>query len=392
MIGPRLRQARLAAGLTQDVLANLVEPPISKQALSKYERGRSQPSTRVLLGLARALGTKASRLLVEPSVQVQWGGWRKHAALKKSASDRITARAEQRLESEMELRSLFRVGIDHDFPKGFVVRGFEDAETAAEYVRRSWSIGNDPINSVIETIEDRGGVVLAWEEDGRFDGLSGWADGETPVIVVNATRSTDRIRFDAAHEVGHLMMHIDGPEAESESYAHRFAAAFLVPRAQALHELGERRRSLSIPELGLLKQRWGLSMQGWIRRAFDLDVINRSHYRSLNIEFRTRGWYREEPYSYDAVEEPLLMRRLVWRALTERVITRDDASTISPGYDEEPEARLEKADLSLRDLARQPIALRHEVIRQHPPFESQAELEDWERVEVEDLYNEEGQN
>ena len=39
MLGTRLRQARLAAGLSLEGLAAKLEHPISKQALSKYEKG-----------------------------------------------------------------------------------------------------------------------------------------------------------------------------------------------------------------------------------------------------------------------------------------------------------------------------------------------------------------
>ena len=86
-----------------------------------------------------------------------------------------------------------------------------------------------------------------------------------------------------------------GDERRDEQFAHRFAASFLVPAEAARRELGAHRRDLSIDELGLLKQRWGLSMQGWIRRASDLGIISTDLYRTLNIQFRSRGWNRKEP-------------------------------------------------------------------------------------------------
>ncbi|PXF55416.1 MAG: hypothetical protein C4B58_15095 [Deltaproteobacteria bacterium] len=64
---------------------------------------------------------------------------------------------------------------------------------------------------------------------------------------------------------------------EQESLANRFAAAFIVPPAVARQELGEHRRSLSFQELGILKRKHGLSMQAWMRRAFDLGIINEGH-------------------------------------------------------------------------------------------------------------------
>jgi len=56
MIGKRLKEARLVAGLTQDqVVQRLVDRgfSLSKSALSKYERGAGTPSAQVLLQLSR---------------------------------------------------------------------------------------------------------------------------------------------------------------------------------------------------------------------------------------------------------------------------------------------------------------------------------------------------
>ena len=77
--------------------------------------------------------------------------------------------------------------------------------------------------------------------------------------------------------------------------AHRFAAALLVPADAARQELGEKRRHLAFTELGVLKEKYGLSMQAWIRRAKDLEIISESVYKSLCIQFSSKGWRKREP-------------------------------------------------------------------------------------------------
>ena len=42
----------------------------------------------------------------------------------------------------------------------------------------------------------------------RLDGLSQWID-DHPIMLVNASPPTDRIRWTLAHELGHLVMHSD---------------------------------------------------------------------------------------------------------------------------------------------------------------------------------------
>ncbi len=45
-------------------------------------------------------------------------------------------------------------------------------------------------------------------------------------------KAWSRTRFDAAHELGHLVMHVDANPGsiDLESEANRFAAAFLLPK------------------------------------------------------------------------------------------------------------------------------------------------------------------
>ena len=101
----------------------------------------------------------------------------------------------------------------------------------------------------------------------------------------------DRCRYNVAHELGHILT--DCPrlsEKEQEGLAHRFAAALLVPARVAKQELGREAKALSFAELGVLKQKYGLSMQAWARRAEDLEIISESVYTSLCIEFSSKGW------------------------------------------------------------------------------------------------------
>jgi Zn-dependent peptidase ImmA (M78 family)/transcriptional regulator with XRE-family HTH domain len=374
----RLRQARLAAGLSLDQLARRLRRPLTKQALSKFEAGKAKPAMTTLADLSEALGVGGAWLMSQPDVRVSWIGYRKHSTLRKGKQDSITAVATKRIEGELRLRALFGAGITCAVPTGIEAESLQAAEDAANHVRIAWGIGDGPISGLVETLEERGAVVLAWPETEKFDGLAGWANEATPIMVVNSIRPPDRVRFDAAHELGHLVIDCTAPEADQEALAHRFAAALLVPRSAAIQELGEHRRDLSLPELGLLKQRWGLSMQAWARRAYDCGIIGQTAYRDINIKFRMKGWHRQEPYDYEGVEEPLLFRRLLWRALEEGIVSRHEARELLPGYDMAPEARLGDAEASLSELARLGSEQRAEAVRRRPPEIDLTELAEWE--------------
>ena len=68
LIGRRLRQLRLARNLSMEALAAEMGGIVTKQAISKYENDRAQPSPTVLTKLASVLGVKATFLFHEPTI------------------------------------------------------------------------------------------------------------------------------------------------------------------------------------------------------------------------------------------------------------------------------------------------------------------------------------
>ena len=81
----------------------------------------------------------------------------------------------------------------------------------------------------------------------------------------------------------------------------------------------------------LLKHKYGMSMQAWLRRAKDLGIISFSWYKNTFVTFRKRGWHRIEPGKQVASEEPIRFRQLVLRAMAEGVISRERAEELCPG-------------------------------------------------------------
>jgi Zn-dependent peptidase ImmA (M78 family) len=245
------------------------------------------------------------------------------------------------------------------------VRKPEDAETAAASLRAHWQLGDQPIESVTTAIEDGGGIVVESSgDDDLFDGLSGWANQTIPVVVVSTAVSDDRRRFSLAHELGHLFMDTgDVDEKAEEKLAHRFAASFLVTASTARRELGSKRRHLDFRELAMLKRKHGLSMQAWIFRAADLDIIEQSHARTLFADMSARGWRREEPVEFRGQERPQKLRQLTIRALAEGLLSQHQAERILPGVtrdvDEEP-----VGPLDARSLLRMPKGERDRLMQQ----------------------------
>lgn len=337
MIGKRIRLARQLAGLTQDGVASALSQAgvsATKAAISNYETGKREPSARVLLALAGLFGIRTDYFFNEPSVTIEWLSYRKRSILPKREQEALQGYARDVAELDVEIRQLLYPNQAPRFPEPINVLDIEAAEEAARNLRETWNLDPlSPIQNLTEIAERHGVLIINWgRHTDHFDGLAGWCNGDVPVVVIKTVGETDRRRFSLAHELGHLVMKTDG---DDEKLAHRFAAALLVPADVARQELGEKRKSISLAELGALKRRYGLSIQGWIYRAKDLEIITAELARRLWREVSWRGWKRAEPERYDfvAAEEPIHHEQMILRALKMQMVTPDQVTQVYPDFD-----------------------------------------------------------
>jgi Zn-dependent peptidase ImmA (M78 family) len=125
------------------------------------------------------------------------------------------------------------------------------------------------------------------------DAFAFW-HGPAPFVVLNTTKSGERGRFDAAHELGHLVLHREdrmpqGPQAEQE--ADSFASAFLMPRASVLAQVP---RMPSVDQVIEAKTRWRVSAMALAHRLHEVGLSSDWHYRQLCVELSKRGYRRTE--------------------------------------------------------------------------------------------------
>jgi Zn-dependent peptidase ImmA (M78 family)/DNA-binding XRE family transcriptional regulator len=161
-------------------------------------------------------------------------------------------------------------------------------EAAAGYIREYWDLGSLSINNMIHLLEKNGVRVFSLAENTcSVDAFSFWKD-DIPFIFLNTQKSGERSRFDAAHELGHLIMHKHGsPQGKDvESEADSFAAHLLMPENTILAFKG---RLLSLEDIIKLKKNWVVSAMALIIQMKNLGVISDWHYRTILIEASKRG-------------------------------------------------------------------------------------------------------
>ena len=353
MIGSRIKQARLLAEMTQQRLADRLNErgyPITAAAISKYEIGKSYPPAHFLLLASGELNVRSTYFSHRPEMSVQWKLFRKHTRLGKTKQDAIMANAADLAELHIDLYSLLYPNRSPNLPPPMKVDSYEGAETAADQLRTQWELGNRPLDNLVQTAEDRGVVVISWDKSGEFDGLSGWC-GDYPVTVINTNRSIDRIRFNLAHEIGHLVMDSSEVSAKEEEHlAHRFAATFLVPAEHARYELGRKRDRLDWGELMMLKRKYGLSVAAWLMRARDLGIITHNLYSVMFRELNAKGWRKKEPIEYLGDEEPLQLKQMSLRAVAEGLASPDRINSVCPSCLDDTVDETEANHLTVRDL------------------------------------------
>lgn len=392
MISQRLRQLRLARGLSLEALAARMGGIITKQALSKYENGKAQPSMPVLTKLAAALGVKSAYLWIEPPFSVQVAAYRRSAALAKKEGERVENLLKVALEDRVRLQELTQQGPPAELPiKAWPLAKVEDAEQAANDLRSRWNLGVDPISNVTSVLESHLIHVVEIESLDGFDGLSASAhdeEGRTIAVAVasRAGVAGDRQRFNLAHELGHLVLRAQPELQDGERAAHRFASAFLAPAETVRALVGVRRAVVRAQELRLLKHYFGMSMQAVLYRLKDLGVITEGYYTRWFKEINLRGWRKVEPDLLPP-EQPQWLRLAVLRTLAEGQITRDEASRLlgEPVDAEEPISLVER-----RALMRLPLEERRRVIAEQAEQSAEAYQQDEEfrELEVDDLIEE----
>lgn len=392
MIGARLKQARLLAGMTQRELASALGEgglKITAAAISKYENEKSFPTAQFMLRASGVLNVPGSYLLHQPAASVKWTAFRRHSRFGKKQQEAVMAYASDIAELQVELHAILHPNSPPTLPEPATVKDFGDVEKIAAQLRAAWEVGNRPLDNLVQTAEDRGVIIIGWDdESGRFDGLSGWC-GDYPVTVINVNRSADRKRFNLAHEIGHLVMDTSRASEDDESLAHRFAAALLVPEEHAYRELGRERRHLDWGELMMLKRKYGLSMSAWIRRARDLKIISKRYYEMLNIELSSLGWRTCEPVEYLGDEEPLQLKQMVQRAVAQGLVSPDRMTRIGVDYWEPERVQPESEHLTVYDLLAMPEDERQAVMARAFELAAQEDFEIFEANEVYDDYDEE---
>jgi Zn-dependent peptidase ImmA (M78 family) len=196
-------------------------------------------------------------------------------------------------------------------------------EAAAASIRAHWGLGERPIKNTVHLLEANGVRVFSLAEDCKeVDAFSFWQEA-TPFIFLNTMKSGERSRFDAMHELGHLILHRHGgPDGRiAEQEADEFASSMLMPRGDVLAHVPA---LASLPVILKMKKRWEVSVAALNYRLHFLGLTSDWHYRTLCIQISEKSYRSKEPDPCSRESSQLLQK--VFAALKSDGISRSDVA------------------------------------------------------------------
>ena len=318
----RLTLARKRRGFTKTRLAKAVG--VEPRSISGYETGEFTPDTEKRDQLAKVLRFPVSFFSGDDLDELSPDSASFRALSKMTAGQRdmalgagaIALLLNQWIEEQFDLPKINLPDLSREV----------HPEAASESVRRSWDLGELPIKNMVHLLESKGVRVFSLSLDAaEVDAFSMWHQN-TPFVFLNTMKSAEHSRFDAAHELGHLVMHRHGaPQGQdAERDANAFASAFLMPRADVLAHAP---RLATVDHLVKLKKYWTVSVAALAYRLHTAGVLTDWHYRTLCIEIASRGYRKKEPD--EAPRETSQVLAKVFAALRdESVVKRDIASKL----------------------------------------------------------------
>ena len=327
--GNRLKEARLYNKLTITELAEKLN--VTKQMISKYERGKSEPSFEKSLLLNDILGYPREFFYTADKYFIENEGTFFRSRL--TATQKSKEPASIALKYSVIVRDFLEQYIDFPILQNREkYEGNDNPEEVALSIRKSMRLGLDPIHDIIEVAELMGFTVINmdYQEDkvDAFSSMNTINGNSYFVITTGDSGSFFRQQFSIAHEIGHWALHqnINPQELDKDEYktmeneANKFASIFLLPKESFGNEL----KTKIVDEVDTyynLKRKWNVSMAAMIVRARDLNIINAEQETKLYKQLHYRKWRNPEPFDLETkVTQPVAFKQSLELLIDENIL------------------------------------------------------------------------
>lgn len=299
-----LTYARIARGLTMKSLAE--ESGISRQTISGYESGKSVPRGNNLIKLSQILDFPIT-YFNEKITPLNPGGtfFRSRASSTKKARDMQKVRLiySSRIYNLLSKYVNFpQLNIPKPIDKSIETISKNEINEMAKKTRHIWGLDDfEPVNNLTKLVEANG-IILSQGNlhETKIDAVSKWIGDRPFILLTDNSESAVRRRFNIAHELGHILLHV-GVESvyalsntemhKLEEQANYFASCLLMPDRAFINSV----TSTSIEGFIELKKYWKVSIAAMIKKAKDTLLINENQSLYLNKKLSYNHWRKKEP-------------------------------------------------------------------------------------------------
>lgn len=292
IIAANLRRLREHHGLSQEALADAAG--LSRVAYRNIETRKSVPRVDTLQALAGALkvGIEA---LVSPVPHLRHVRFRSFKRL--NSREQVLAEVARRLADFNELEEL--VGDKREAKMSAMPssKGISRAIAAAAILRKSFRLSEDePIRDICGLLEAHGfKVLLVNIATDAFFGLSVAKQDGGPAVVINDWEriSVERRIFTAAHELGHLALHLGAfnvnqaaEEKREEKEANILASHLLMPERLFRKEWDETYGLPFVKRVLKVKRMFRVSYRTVLQRLADGHPAGPNYFAKFNVDYK----------------------------------------------------------------------------------------------------------
>ncbi len=324
-LGERLQQARKQKRLTQLDAAELIHS--ARTTITAIEKGERRIKADELIRLAQAYGCQVSDLVrSRPAIEsfaVQF-----RSAYQKNEEDDVqivqyVEEFESLCRDYVELEEITGAKPFQNYPPEYrydhlsVARS---AETLAQEERGRLGLGDAPIYSLRALLEQEVGLRVFYMEmrpSDKFSAMYTYGDKLGGAIAVNRLHPEERRRFSLVHDYGHFLAHRHKAEVlmqegykrrpESERFADRFAAHFLMPThgvTRSYNAIKPSQTKFTLGNLLTLAHYYGVSFEAMAVRLEELRLLPsgtllRMQSRGVNVKEAKNKLDLPPLHSYD---------------------------------------------------------------------------------------------
>ncbi|WAD02568.1 XRE family transcriptional regulator [Levilactobacillus brevis] len=308
--GERLKQARILRMLTGTELAALVSDKkvIKQQQISYWESNKRTPDFEDIKRLSEVLRVPYYYFLkgdLQKKVETA-NFFRRNAAVPTRNKNSMQELIYLYDEFLRVISRHIRVPDFKDFDliissDEFRLIDVNEIEELSKSVRRKYNLGIGPISNMTLLMERMGiRVIFSNDDISGIDALTKVVDGQFYVIINTKGKSSVRIRFSLAHELGHVFLHSRYSESvlksternkRIESEAQAFASSFLMPEEGILMDMV----ATNLDFLKSLKAHWLVSIQAIAMRGKQIGLLTQSGMTYVFQQISRNGWRKSEP-------------------------------------------------------------------------------------------------